>query len=87
MTFPTLVFFLCLITSVICMALLLRGWWRTGTRLLFWSALCFVFLAVNNLFVVFDLVLFPAIDFLPMRYLSSLAAISVLLWGFIWEAD
>lgn len=87
MSFPTLVFVLCLITSVTCMALLLRGWWRTGARLLFWSALCFVFLAANNLFVVFDLVLFPSIDFLPLRYLSSLAAISVLLWGFIWETD
>lgn len=87
MRFQTLVFLLCLVTSVTCMALLLRGWWRTGTRLLFWSALAFVFLAANNLFVVFDLVLFPNIDFLPLRYLSSLAAISVLLWGFIWEAD
>ncbi len=87
MSFQTLVFLLCLLTSVICMGLLLRGWWRTGTRLLFWSALCFVFLSANNLFVVFDLVLFPTIDFLPFRYLSSLAAISVLLWGFIWEAD
>jgi hypothetical protein len=87
MSFPTLVFVLCLVTSVACMALLLRGWRRTGTRLLFWAGLCFVFLAANNLFVVFDLVLFPNIDFLAARYLSSLAAISVLLWGFIWETD
>lgn len=85
--FQPAVFFLCLVTSVICMALLIRGWRRTGTRLLLWSALCFVALAANNLFVVLDLVLLPTWYLLPFRHISSLVAVSVLLWGFIWEAD
>lgn len=85
--FQPAVFFLCLVTSVTCMALLIRGWRRTGTRLLLWSALCFVGLAANNLFVFLDLVLLPQWNLLPLRHLSSFAAVAVLLWGFIWEAD
>jgi Family of unknown function (DUF5985) len=82
-----LIYSLCALTSILCCVLLWRSWRASRARLLFWSALCFVFLAANNLFVVFDLVIFPNIDFLAARYLSSLAAISVLLWGFIWETD
>jgi hypothetical protein len=70
------------------MWLLLRGWRRTGTRLLLWSALCFVGLAMNNLLVFIDLVIFPhSYNLLAWRHLFSLAAVSVLIWGFIWEAD
>jgi hypothetical protein len=83
-----LVFFLCVVTSAACMLLLLRGWWRTGNRLLFWSALCFVGLAVNNLLVFLDIIIFPTeVNLLPFRHIASIAAISVLLWGFIWETD
>jgi hypothetical protein len=55
--------------------------------LLLSSALCFVLLALNNLFVVIDLLIFPAVDLVPLRHLASLAAVSVLLFGFIWEAE
>jgi hypothetical protein len=85
--FEPLLFLLCIATSVTCMWLLYRGWRRTGTRLLFWSALCFVGLAVNNLLVFIDLVLVPQTDLRPLRLLASLAAVLVLLWGLIWEAD
>ena len=83
----TIVFLLCLITSVACAALLVRSYLRTRARLLLWTAVCFVFLALNNLAVVLDVVLLPAIDFVPLRQLASLGAVSVLLFGFIWEAD
>lgn len=86
--FQPVVFFFCVITSVICMTLLIRGWRRTGTRLLLWSALCFVGLTINNLLVFIDLVLLPdTIDLLPLRHIASLSSVSVLIWGFIWEAD
>jgi hypothetical protein len=86
--FQPVVFFVCVITSIVCMALLIRGWRRTGTRLLLWSALCFVGLAINNLLVFIDLVILPdTIDLLPLRHIASLSAVSVLIWGFIWEAD
>ncbi len=84
---PSLVYSLCLIASAFCAYLLLHTWRRTGTRLLFWTALGFVFLALNNLFLVGDLVLFPGIDLWPWRQAASAAAAGVLLYGFIWEAE
>ncbi len=86
--FQPFIFALCVVTSLICMWLLIRGWRRTGTRLLLWSALCFVGLAVNNMLVFVDLVILPVeIDLRPLRLTASLISVSVLLWGLIWEAD
>ena len=83
-----LLYLLCLLTSAGCMWLLFRAWRRTGSSLLFWSALCFVGLALNNLVVFVDVVLLPDVEgFQPLRQLANLGAIGVLLWGFIWEAD
>jgi len=88
MQFQTIVFLLCFATSLLCLVLLARSYIQNGGKLLLWSALGFVFLAINNLLVVIDLVLLPnSIDLLPFRNLSSLAAVAVLLYGFIWETD
>ena len=43
-----LVYLLCALTSLACAVLLLRGYFRTRVRLLLWSGLCFVGLALNN---------------------------------------
>jgi len=86
--FQTTVFLLCLTTSAACAWLLFRQYARTQARLLLWSAVCFLGLTLNNLFVVVDiLVLSDAMSLLPLRHLSSLLAVGVLLYGFIWEAD
>lgn len=87
MTGPAAVYLLCLLTSVGCAALLVRSWRRTRTRLLLWSALCFVLLAVNNLLLVVDLMVLPDVNLAPLRYASSLGAVAVLLYGFIWEVE
>jgi hypothetical protein len=84
---PSLVYSLCLAASVLCAALLLHAWRQTRSRLLFWTALGFGLLAVNNLFLVADLVLFPTADLWAWRQAASAAAIGVLLYGFIWEAE
>jgi hypothetical protein len=82
------VYLLCMATSQLCLILLARSYWRSRTRLLLWSALCFVFLALNNLLLFVDVVVFPVeVDLLPYRQLTSLLAVGVLLYGFIWEAD
>nr|WP_205598044.1 DUF5985 family protein [Caulobacter sp. 17J65-9] len=78
---------LCLATSVVCAALLVRSYLRTRTRLLLWSALCFVLLALNNLFVVADMILLPEVNLTPARQFSALAAVCVLLYGLIWESE
>jgi hypothetical protein len=84
---PALVYVLCLATSVLCLVLLVRRYLRTRSRLLLWSALCFVGLALNNFFLFLDLAVFTETDLVSLRVLSSLAAVAVLLFGFIWEID
>lgn len=85
--FPAAVYLLCFLTSAACALLLARSYRRIGPRLLFWSALCFVFLAANNLVVILDLLVLPDVDFRLARYLLALAALGVLLFGFIWDAE
>ena len=85
--FPAAVYLLCFLTSAACALLLARSYRRTGARLLLWSALCFVFLAANNLVVIFDLLLIREVDFRLVRHLLSLAALGVLLFGFIWDLE
>jgi hypothetical protein len=86
--FPTLVYFLCFLTSAACAALLARSFFKMRSRMLFWSALCFTLLAVVNLLVILDLVIYPdAIDLRPLRMWLTVAALAVLLFGFIWDED
>lgn len=87
MSMATFVYLLCLLASAMCAVLLVRRYFHQRTRLLLWSAACFTLLALNNLFVVFDIILFPTVEFFPYRSLTSLGAVATLLYGFIWELD
>ena len=85
-TFPTIVYLLCFLTSLACAWMLGRSYFRNGTRLLLWSAICFGFLALNNLALVLDLVVWPdSIDLRLLRISLALAAVVSLIWGFVWE--
>ena len=84
---PTLVYLLCFLTSLTCAVLLGRSYARTTTRMLLWSALCFSMLALANLVVVLDMLVLPAVDLRLVRLTLSLAGISVLLFGFIWDQE
>jgi hypothetical protein len=81
------VFLLCMATSLLCAVLLVRSYRTSRTRLLLWSALCFIGLSVNNFFLFLDVVVLPDVNLLPMRQLSALLAVGVLLFGFIWESE
>lgn len=85
--FPTMVYLLCFATSSACAWLLGRSFRRVGARILLWSALCFVLLAFNNLALVLDLVLLPEMDLRLPRALIALAAVGVLLFGFVWDLE
>lgn len=85
--FPAAVYLLCFLTSAACALLLARNFRRTGARLLMWSALCFLLLAANNLVVIIDLLVLPSVDFTLPRLLLSLAAVGVLLFGFVWDLE
>lgn len=86
--FPATVYVLCFLTSSACALLLARRYRRSGAQLLFWSALSFLFLAANNFLVVVDIIVLGSSLSLQMwRLIASLAAVSVLLFGFIWRLE
>lgn len=81
------VYLLCFLAAAICAGLLVRQHRRSGTPVLLWSAACFVFLAVSNLLVVVDQLLVPEPMLREVRLVLTLLAVSVLLFGFIWESE
>ncbi len=85
--FPTAVYSLCFVTCSLCAFLLVRAYLISRARLLFWSALCFILLAVNTLLVILDIIVFPEVDFGLWRPILGLASIGVLLFGFIWDLE
>ncbi len=82
---PAGVYILCFLTSSACAWLLGRSYVRSRARLLLWSCACFVLLAGNNLLLVLDLLVFPDVNLRIGRLLLALSAVSVLLFGFIWD--
>ncbi|MDV3257613.1 MAG: DUF5985 family protein [Sphingomonas sp.] len=85
--FPAAVYTLCFLTGGVCAFLLARSYARTGTRLLLWSGLCFGFLAANSFVVIIDLLVIPDGDLSLLRHTLSLAGVSLLLFGFIWDLE
>ena len=84
---PALVYTLSFIAACVCAALLMHSYFRTRTRLLLWAALSFIALAINNFFVIADMVMFPDAGLLGWRYAAALAAVCMLIYGFIWEVE
>ncbi|HVZ88671.1 MAG TPA: DUF5985 family protein [Polyangia bacterium] len=79
------VYILCALTSIACAVLLLRAYRLQRARLLFWSSLCFIGLALNNVLLFVDLVVVPTIDLQPARNAAALLAVVVMLFGLIWD--
>jgi len=81
------IYSLCILTSFACAWLLLRSYRRTHYRLLFWSGLCFAVLTVNNCLLLLDKLVFADIELLPLRLVSALVAVFLLLYGLIYEKE
>jgi hypothetical protein len=79
------IYTLCMLTSLACAYLLVRSYLATRHRLLFWSGLCFVGLAISNFVLVIDLIFLPDIDMSTWRLAISTGAIALLVFGLIWE--
>ncbi|HEV2206648.1 MAG TPA: DUF5985 family protein [Candidatus Acidoferrales bacterium] len=75
------------LTTLACGILLLRGYFRGGNKLLLWSAVCFLGLAVSNALVFADLVLLPNVDLYFWRLLTAAVAMAALMYGLIWESE
>jgi hypothetical protein len=83
-----LIYSLCALTSLACFVLLWRSWRAAGHRLLFWSALCFAGLSINNVLLVVDKVFLPTqVDLTLWRLGAALAAVCLMLFGLVWEED
>jgi hypothetical protein len=86
-TFNFILYVVAVLTCLACTVLLFRGYAASGLRLLLWSALCFVFLTVNNVLLFFDLVVLPQLDLRPWRLAAALTGLLFLLYGFIFESE
>ena len=84
---PEIVYVLCALTSVLCAGLLIRSYRSNKSRLLLWSTLCFVGLALNNVLLFIDLVVTgPDVDLRLFRSVSALIGLSTLIIGLVWES-
>lgn len=83
-----LIYGLCSLTSGLCAALLWRAYAASRSRLLFWSAWCFLMLTANNVLLVLDKVVWPVeVDLMYWRLIAALLAVLLLLFGLIWDED
>lgn len=83
----TLVYALCAVTSLTCAVLLLRAYARSRVRLLFWSGVGFSGLSLSNALMFLDFVVVPTVDLSPARAVTTFLAVSILLFGLLWEAE
>lgn len=80
-----ILYLLCIATALVCCILLARGYRQSGARMLFWGALCFATLALENLVLFFDLILLPTVNLSAIRVALDLIAVIFLLYGLIWH--
>jgi len=73
--------------SVLCAGLLIRGYLVSRSRLLLWSSLGFVGLALNNVVLVVDRLLVPEVSLALFRTIPAALGVAILLFGCIWDAD
>ena len=79
------IYILCALTSILCTVLLWRVYRRSGARLLFWSALCFAGLALNNILLIVDVRVLTDVDLQIGRALPAVAGVLLLVYGLVWE--
>jgi hypothetical protein len=85
MTTADAIYLLCAVTSLLAAVLLFRQYRQRRTPLLFWSFLAFFGLAINNVLVLLDFGLLPAVDLALPRTLTGTVAVLVLVYGLTWE--
>jgi len=83
----SLIYSLCALLSLGIAVMLWRHHARTRSRLLYWSALGFTGLALNNLLLVLDKLVLPGADLSLLRQVTALASLCVMLVGLTWEEE
>ena len=67
--------------------LLLRGYLRSGRKLLLWSGLCFIGMTISNALIFVDLIMVPRADLYLLRLTTAAVASMLLVYGLIWGRD
>jgi hypothetical protein len=83
----TIIYSLCSLLSLAIAWLLWRSHAKSRSRVLYWSALCFSGLTLNNILLVADKLLVPGQDLSVLRLVIALASLSLLLYGLIYEDE
>ena len=83
----TLVYALCALARLLCMALLVRGYLQSRARLLLWASFCFAGLALNNVLLFVDLRVVPTMDLSVWRSLPALVGVALLVYGLVWDSQ
>jgi uncharacterized protein DUF5985 len=78
---------LCTLTALFCASLLLRAYYRSRYKLLLWGGLCFLGLTLNNALLVVDKMIFYEVNLFTWRLVAALAAVLILLYGIIFDAE
>ena len=82
------VYLLGMFVALACGVLLARGYGRSRQRLLLWSSICFLGLALSGALTFLDLsVLPPAIDLHLLRRAVTAGSMLVLLYGLVWDSE
>jgi hypothetical protein len=82
-----LIYLLCAATAVACTVLLWRSYRTIRVRLLFWSSVCFLGLAAENILLYLDRITFPHVDLSMYRHLVGLAALFSLVYALVWDSN
>jgi hypothetical protein len=82
-----LIYGLCTILSLAIAVMLWRQHRRSPSRMIYWTALCFTGLALSNLVLVVDKLVFPDLDLRVLRHSISLLSIGLLLFGLVYEDE
>ena len=75
----SIIYGLCALMAFGIAFLLWRGYVRSRSRVLFWSALCFAGLTLNNVLLVVEKIVLPETDLAMFRQITALVALSLLL--------
>jgi len=87
MILASAVFIACTLMSAFCAWLLIRAYRKTRQSLLFWSALCFTGLCLNNALLFVDVIALPNVDLSAWRLIPALLGIGALCYGLIMEVN
>jgi hypothetical protein len=78
------IFVLCALASTLCAVLLLRSYLADRVPLLFWSSICFAWLALNNVVLFIDKVVVTDVDLGAWRGVTALVGVAALVYGLVW---